>query len=445
MDKLWTDVLAEVEVEVSKPIFHTFFKGTRLASLTEGVATIAAPTFMISEYIEKRYYSLLKKALDKKTGQNVSLVFVAQAKEGREHTQKKDSLGPLFTRPVAKTTRPARIRPDYTFETFAVSESNQLAYTAANTIAASLGAKYNPLYLFGTVGVGKTHLMHAVANTVVDENPDAKVIYLTTEEFTNEVVEAIRDKNTFQVRKKFRHVDLLLLDDVQFLSGKERVQEELFHTFNTLIDRGSQVIFSSDRPPSEIKKIEARLASRFEGGLTIDIQSPDFELRTAILLIKSAKYSLDLTVDMAKIIAERVVDSRALEGFLLKLSSTSLAKNQPIDISLIETILGKPKEKSSIIHPDTIIDTVCAFYNVRATQVRGAKRDALLVRPRHMCMYLLKKETRLTLVEIGNLLGGRDHTTIMHGVDKMRELLLTTPRVSEEIVFIKRKLREQEE
>ena len=439
MDELWKSVLAELEIEVPSHHFKTFFKGTKLIEMVDSTAKISAPSSMSKDYIEKRYRDIIKTILDKKTNTNNLLNFSVQTPF---IVPKKDS-GPLFAKDVfsahTSRVRPSRIRADYTFDTLAVSESNQLAYTASITIAKDPGTKYNPLFLYGTVGVGKTHLMHAVANKVFDERESYNVLYMTTEEFTNEVVEAIMQKTTTQIRKKFRNVDLLLLDDIQFLSGKEKVQEELFHTFNTLIDRGSQIIFSSDRPPHEIKKIEARLASRFEGGLTVDIQEPDFELRTAILLIKARKYSLDLDVEMAKLISERITDSRALEGFLLKLSSVTL-DGQTLTEQLVNKQLGKQKDETVILHPDTIIATVCSYYKIKQTQLKGVKRDAQFVRPRHVCMYLLKEDARLSLVEIGNLLGGRDHTTVMHGVDKMRLTVENDLRVKEDIMMIKQQI-----
>lgn len=438
MEELWKSVLAEIELEVSKPTFHTFFKGTQMISFENSIVTISSSTRIMSDYIEQRYYALIKRVLDKKTEKNVSLVFISHGK--RKLISEKNP-GPLFSQEANQRKRPSRIRQDYTFDTLAVSESNQLAYTAALTVSGNPGGKYNPLFLYGTVGVGKTHLMHSVANKIFDEEANIRVLYLTTEEFTNEVVEAIRDKTTASLRRKFRNVDLLLLDDIQFLSGKERVQEELFHTFNTLIDRGSQVIFSSDRPPHEIKKIEARLASRFEGGLTIDIQPPDFELRTAILLIKSRKYNMGLSLEHAKLIAQRITDARALEGFLLKLSSiVTYTKQSSITEETIAKLLGKPKEEIKVLHPDSIINAICEYYNIKTTQLKGSKRDSLLVKPRHICMYILKEEAGLTLVEIGNLLGGRDHTTVMHGVEKVRDLILHSDRTREELTLLKDKI-----
>lgn len=436
MENTWNQVLAEIEVEVSQPRFIAFFKSTQLISIEDSIATIASPNIMTADLLEKNYYALIKNILDKKTGMNVSLTFTIKRPD-----PKVSESGPLFidrVTPSMSKSRPARIREDYTFDTLAVSDSNQLAYTASYAVATDPGGKYNPLYLYGSVGVGKTHLMHAIANTVFEKNPDASIIYLTTEEFTNELVEALQTKSPAKLRKRFRNVNLLLLDDVQFLSGKEKIQEELFHTFNTLIDNNGQVIFSSDRPPHEIKKIESRLASRFESGLTIDIQSPDVELRTAILLIKSKKHNLPLTPELASRAAERIIEPRALEGFLLKLTTImDLGGKSEITQDLIDKALGNSREERPTIHPDDIVRVVCEFYNIKSTQLKGTKRDAFLVKARQICMYILKEDLGLTFVEIGNLLGGRDHTTIMHGVEKIETLKKSSP-FAEDLTNIKR-------
>ena len=380
--------------------------------------------------------------MDKKTGGNLSIVFSAETKKT---PSKKQSVGPLFAQEIAPfpaKTKPLRVRKEYTFATFAVSDSNQLAYTAATTVADHPGRKYNPLFIYGSVGVGKTHLMHAIANKVLDGKESLGVLCLTTEEFTNEVVEAIRDKNTTQLRKKFRNIDLLLLDDIQFLGGKERVQEELFHTFNTLVDKEKQVVFSSDRPPSEIKKIEARLASRFEGGLTVDIEPPDFELRCAILLIKSEKYHIGLDTDDAKLIAEKVKDPRSLEGFLLKLATQTPQNGSISKTDMILQILREQKKEEGVIRPDHVVSIICSFYNIKPTQLKGIRRDAFLVLPRQVCMYVLREEVGLTNMEIGNILGGRDHTTVMHGVDKIKNMISSSSKVKQEVFFVTNKIKE---
>lgn len=439
MNDLWKQILAELQIEVSQPRFAAFFKSTQLISFENGVATIGTLNAMTADLLEKNYYALIKNVLEKKTGEKISLLFTIR----KPIPEKIKDEGPLFSeRPVAATKgRPLRIKADYTFDTLAVSDSNQLAYTASYAVAMEPGGKYNPLFLYGSVGVGKTHLMHAIANAVFDNNSDATIVYLSTEEFTNELVEAIQTKSTPKLRKKFRNINILLLDDIQFLSGKEKVQEELFHTFNTLVDNKSQVIFASDRPPSDIKKIDARLASRLESGLTIDIESPDLELRTAILLIKSQKHGLELSPELAQRAAAKITEPRALEGFLLKLNTIlTMSGLKEITPAIIDKGLGNIKEARPTIHPDDVIRVVCDYYEIKPTQLKGARRDASLVRARHLCMYLLKEDLKTTLVDIGNLLGGRDHTTIMHGVRKIRALKENDPLIKEALANIKEQL-----
>ena len=439
MNDLWNQILAELQIEISQPRFIAFFKSTQLVSFENSVATIGTPNPMTADLLEKNYYALIKRVFDKKTGESVSLIFTVKKIQQEEIAD----TGPLFTeRPSsALKNRPLRIREDYTFDTLAVSDSNQLAYTASYAVATEPGGKYNPLFLYGSVGVGKTHLMHSIANMVFDNNNDATIVYLTTEEFTNEMVEAIQTKSMAKLRKKFRKIDLLLLDDIQFLSGKEKIQEELFHTFNTLVDNKSQVIFSSDRPPSEIKRIEARLASRFESGLTIDIEPPDPELRSAILLIKSKKHGLPLSPELARRAAEKITEPRALEGFLLKLNTLmTMSNSTEITEALVDKSLGSTREARPSIHPDDVIRVVSDYFNIKPTQLKGVRREASLVRARHICMYILKEQLRSTLVDIGNLLGGRDHTTIMHGVTKVRALIESNPLMQQELSQINARL-----
>lgn len=259
---------------------------------------------------------------------------------------------PLFQEVQKKDIMPqklARVNPDYTFKTMAVSSTNQLAYVSATTVASKIGRSYNPLFIYGPVGVGKTHLMQAIANDVYRKNPNLKIIYITSEEFTNEVVEAIRGNDTARMKKRFRNVNLLIIDDVQFFAGKEKVQEELFHTFNALVDKGAQMVLSSDRHPSEIKKLEKRLSSRFSGGLAVDISPPDFELRTAILLIKAKKYGIDLPIDIAKKIAEKAQDARELEGLLLRVITEAKAKKNEITSQLVDMALNSHGELDLIV------------------------------------------------------------------------------------------------
>ncbi|MEK7604995.1 MAG: chromosomal replication initiator protein DnaA [Patescibacteria group bacterium] len=451
---LWDEVLTEIKKKVSTANFLTLFRHTALISLEDNIATIAAPSTMICDMLQKRFGAEIKSLLDQKSHLDNDILFITKTVIRPETEKGKES--PLFAQTISedKGEQPAspkaqplavghlpRVRSEYTFATFAVSGSNQLAFTAASTVAKHLGNYYNPLFIYGPVGVGKTHLMHAIANSVYQQAPDKKIIYITSEEFTNEVVEAIRTNSTAQMKRRFRSAILLLIDDIQFIEGKEKVQEELFHTFNILIDNHAQICLSSDRPPHEIKKLEKRLSSRFAGGLTVDIESPDIELKTAILRMKAEKFGYTLPLDIATLLAEKVQDTRSLEGLLLRVITQATTSGSEISLELTHKALGMMKEeRTSTIHADDIIKNVCEFYAVKPTQLRGPKRDASLVKARQIVMYLLKTELGMTFMEIGNLLGGRDHTTIMHGVDKIEGLVENKARISDDIMGITKTL-----
>lgn len=451
---LWNNILLQIEKEVSRANFLTIFKQTSLDSLADGIATISAPSPMIIDMLQKRFKEIIKKHLDQQTGTDVDLFFTIKANGISLHEALENT--PLFTQgadlSVSTKSSPQptqtltighlpRVRADFTFQSFAVSGSNQLAFVSSQTVASNPGTSYNPFFIYGPVGVGKTHLMNAIANQVYQKEPDKKIIYITSEEFTNEVVEAIKNNETSKMKKRFRSAKLLLIDDIQFIEGKERVQEELFHTFNILIDQGSQIVLSSDRPPEEIKKLEKRLSSRFAGGLSVDIEPPDFELKTAILLIKAKKFGFDLPIEVAKLLADQAADARTLEGILLRVITLATTQNLLIDEQLAKKALRKKDdEKSGHLHAEDVIKAVCDFYKVKPTQLRGPKRDASLVRARQITMYLLKNKLGITLVEIGNLLGGRDHTTVMHGVEKIEILVDNKAVVNEDITGITRLL-----
>lgn len=433
-NKLWKTILDEIEIQISKANFLTLFKKTHLLSLENDVATIAAPSTMIIDLLQKRFYDVIKKTLDKNIKKNTKIIFVPKVNVDKNNYNSSPLFKEIGERPTIGHL--PKIRKDYTFQTFAVSGSNQLAYVSAQAVAKKIGRTYNPLFIYGPVGVGKTHLMQAIANHVYKESPGKKISYLTSEDFTNDVVEAIRTNDTARMKRKFRNLDVLIIDDIQFIAGKERVQEELFHTFNTLVDKGAQIILSSDRPPAEIKKIEKRLSSRFAGGLTVDIESPDFELRTAILLIKSKKYNFDLPIDVAKKIAQNVTDTRSLEGNLLRIITELETNTDSIEI-ITNRIVQNEANQAPIFHPDDLIKNLCIFYKIKPTQIKSSKRDASLVRARQVAMFLLRNELGLSFVEIGNLLGGRDHTTIMHGVDKI-QLMIDKNILNDDIEKIKK-------
>ncbi len=441
---LWNKVLEDIKPKISKGNFATLLNPTELLSLEGSVATIAAPSPIIINMLQQRFIGDIKDALSKNTKKkSLSLIFVPQT---TKKSQKKmlEHGSPLFTESADQITTNLpfaghlpRVRADYTFGNFAVSGSNQLAFVSSTTVAKDLGKSYNPLFIYGPVGVGKTHLMHAIANEAYIKKPNLKIIYITSEEFTNEVVEAIRHNDTAKMKRRFRSAQLLLIDDIQFIEGKEKVQEELFHTFNILIDSGSQIVLSSDRPPREIKKLEKRLSSRFAGGLAVDVEIPDFELKTAIALIKGKKFGYEIPIDVAKLLADNALDTRSLEGLLLRVITQATTTNKEIDLDLAQsTFKVMSGERSTHVHPDDVINFVCEYYRIKTTQLKGPKRDAALVKARHVTMYILKNDLKLTLKDIGGLLGGRDHTTIMHGVEKIEKSVENKDSVMGDIMGI---------
>lgn len=445
-ERLWKQCLAEIELVVSRSVFHTQFKASHLVSLENGVATIGLPNAAIRNLVESRYCGLVKSILDRHTRQNTSPVFVVAPL--RERMTEKEA-GPLFTQQPAITlqdvARKLHIRPDATFENFAVSTTNQLAFAAATAVAKNPGGAYNPLFLYGGVGVGKTHLMHAVANAILAKKPTVRLVYCMGEEFTNEIVEAIQTKTSIQFRKKYRTAELFLVDDVQFIAGKQSTQEEFFHTFNALHREGVQIILTSDRSPSEIAKLEDRLRSRFEGGLTVDIAPPDFELRVAIVNIKSRALRVAMPAEAAQLVAANLTDARAIEGFLAKLTAPGVG---PATVETVTRLLGsrvvvgngEAAVRARRVHPSEVLEAVATHYNIRPAALKGPKRDRPVARPRQVVMYLCKTELGLTLEEVGGLLGGRDHTTVMHGVETITRELLVNSRLREAVEEIKQAL-----
>lgn len=445
--RLWKSVLAEIELSVSKATYQTHFANSLLLSTDGDIVSVGFPSPIMRTLAETRYYSLIKSILDNKTGRNTSLVFSVLPKK------ETSSLGPLFSQTAmsetpnaASVARKYHISPDLTFDNFAVSTSNQLAYAAATAVAKSPSTAYNPLFLYGGVGVGKTHLMHAIANSMLKKG-NLRVVYCMGEEFLNEIIEAIQTKTARQFKHKYRSAQLLIVDDVQFIAGKQTAQEEFFHTFNAVLREGGQILLSSDRPPHEISKLEDRLRSRFEGGLIADISQPDFELRAAIINIKAIMLGLTMPNDCSQLIAANIMDARAIEGFLRRLTTVSASQNTPITPELISGILntkplsaGQANKSTKRVNPQEVLDAVAAYYEIKTTQMKGPKRDRPIARPRQVFMYIAKTELGLTYNDIGGLLGGRDHTTIMHGVETITKDLSTNEHLRNAMVGIKQKL-----
>lgn len=338
----------------------------------------------------------------------------------------------------------AGLRPDYTFTTFAVSTTNEMAHAAATAVSKNPGLAYNPLFLYGGVGVGKTHLMQAIGNNILHQNDQLSILYCTGEEFTNEIVSAIQTKKALHFKAKYRAADVLLIDDVQFIAGKNAVQEEFFHTFNAVIKRHGQIVLTSDRPPHEIHLLEDRLRSRFEAGLMIDIQEPSFELRTAILLIKSQAHNLVLPMSLAQQIATHVSSARKIEGIVKSLRSEVELKGRELNQELIDDILkqDKAQTKSSKLRvkPDQVIKTVANHYHIKQIVLKGRKRQKNIVKARHVAMFILKTDLDLPYVEIGRWFSNRDHTSVMHAVSKITDQLPADQPLEQEVSAIRTSL-----
>lgn len=323
----------------------------------------------------------------------------------------------------------------YSFDNFAVSGSNQVAYAAAIAVSESPSRAYNPLFLYGGVGVGKTHLAQSVARRIMEGDREKKVFFLAGEQFLNELIDSIREKSQGKFRRKYRGLDILIVDDIQFIAGKNTAQEEFFHTFNAVVSAGGQIILTSDRPPHEIKNLEDRLRSRFSGGLIVDVQPADFELRTAILLIKAREKSIEIDMDVARIIAEQVEDSRALEGTLLSLYAQTIGRGEKIDLDTVERFFHAKTVREPVrrLNPNDVIKAVCTYYNVKPSHLKSSHRSDMIALPRQIAMYILRNELFLKHQEIAELLKRKDHTTIMHGVDKINRMVVRDPTFKEEV------------
>ncbi len=483
--KIWDQTCAQLQIQLSPALYNMWIVSNPLTALeykedSSCLATITSPTAFHATHLKKNLHLQIKQCLDKTTGRNCEINYiVGEVSFTPVSTKKHSSYG--FTT-VAKTISPdfkesnkqniktnsfntpqsprvedlfsqhslisasqdrtdalirsVGLRKDYTFETFAVSTTNEMAHAAATAVSNKPGMTYNPLFLYGGVGVGKTHLMHAIGSNILRNDPNKKIIYCTGEEFTNEIVYHIQKKNTSQFKSKYRNVDVLLIDDVQFIAGKNAVQEEFFHTFNALTKKGKQIVLTSDKAPHEMIMMEERIRSRFEAGLMIDIQIPSFELRTAILLIKSKAIGISIPIDIAKTIASKVESARKIEGIIISIRSEVELKGKTIDENLVNSLLNNEVvRKKAVINvtPSEIIKTVANHYRLKQTALKGKRRVKALVNARHIAMYLLKIELNLSFAEIGRWFSGRDHTSVLHAVRKIEKELKINDLVKRDV------------
>ena len=451
-DKVWKDILEILKISVSDAAFKTYISHTHLIDIKEigdrVIAQIGCESIFIKQQVEERYFGLLQDTLSKQLEKSADVTFVV--KQSTSHfLQPSETVSPLFDEPKINTEeineaiKKAHLRLPFTFDKFAVSGSNQMAHAAAQAVAENPGTSYNPLFIWGGVGVGKTHLMHAVGHSMISKKTNTKILACTAEDFTNDIVDGIRNKSTAEVRKKYRKLDALFIDDIQFIAGKDTAQEEFFHTFNAVMSAGGQVILTADKPPMEIFKLEDRLKTRFQAGLIVDVSSPDFELRSAIVQIKSEERGIVLSNETVSMIAGNIDSARGIQGFLVKLFTEVNFNKKEVSEELIQSLLGKKDEASEIkikTNPDDLINKIAKYYSLGKRQLLGESRKRPIVRPRQILMYLLKIQIGLPYQEVGRLVGGRDHTTVMHAVDKIQELLSTSVETREDIRGIKNSL-----
>ena len=446
----WDEILLNIKEEhdITDVSYKTWLLPLKPYSVDKDILTILVPDDLFLNYVKKKYEFLLKFTIEEVTGFQCEIRFILKDSV-REETTEKKLINNNATAVSQLAIQNANLNPRYTFDTFVVGKNNNLAHAASLAVAESPGEIYNPLFIYGGVGLGKTHLMHSVAHFVLKNNPNAKILYVTSEKFTNELIDAIRNKNnvsTTEFREKYRNNDVLLIDDIQFIIGKESTQEEFFHTFNALYEAKKQIIISSDRPPREIETLEDRLRSRFEWGLTVDIQPPDYETRMAILRKKEELEGYNIDNEVIKYIASNVKSNiRELEGALTKIVALSKLNNREINIELAEEALKDLISPNAAreITPQLIINVVSEHFGINSLDIIGQKRSKELVFPRQIVMYLCGEMTTESLQNIGKALGGRDHTTIIHGTKKIATEIKNDKNLKNTIDILKKKINPQ--
>lgn len=422
--ELWQQILSIIQTKLSKPSYDTWFKATKATKLTDRTIVISAPTTFAVEWLESRYTKLVGSTVYELLGKQVDVKFVIEEDKTAEPDPQ------VFTPPPVTQEEAVShmLNPKYTFDTFVIGPGNRFAHAASLAVAEAPAKAYNPLFLYGGVGLGKTHLMHAIGHYILEHNPSSKVVYLSSEKFTNEFINSIRDNRGENFRNKYRNVDILLIDDIQFLAGKESTQEEFFHTFNALHEERKQIIISSDRPPKEIPTLEERLRSRFEWGLITDIQPPDLETRIAILRKKAKAENLDIPNEAMMYIANQIdTNIRELEGALIRVVAYSSLTNQDVTTHLAAEALKDiiPSSRPKIITIQDIQQKVGEYYNLKLEDFKARKRTKAVAFPRQIAMYLSRELTDYSLPKIGEAFGGRDHTTVIHAHEKISQLIKT--------------------
>lgn len=440
---LWNRALDQIEKKLSKPSFETWLKSTKAHALQGDTLIITAPNDFARDWLESRYSNLIAETLYDLTGEELDVKFIIPPNQAEEEFDIQAPKKKVNKDDGAEFPQ-SMLNSKYTFDTFVIGSGNRFAHAASLAVAEAPAKAYNPLFIYGGVGLGKTHLMHAIGHYVLDHNPAAKVVYLSSEKFTNEFINSIRDNKAVEFRNKYRNVDVLLIDDIQFLAGKEQTQEEFFHTFNTLHEESKQIVISSDRPPKEIPTLEDRLRSRFEWGLITDITPPDLETRIAILRKKAKADGLVIPNEVMLYIANQIDSNiRELEGALIRVVAYSSLINKDINADLAAEALKDiiPSSKPRVITIQDIQQIVGQEFNIKLDDFKAKKRTKSVAFPRQIAMYLSRELTDFSLPKIGEEFGGRDHTTVIHAHEKISKLVQTDTDLQKQIKEISESLK----
>jgi chromosomal replication initiator protein len=452
---VWQAVLGEIELSVSRGNFVTWFKNTQLLEYTRESAMIGVPNIFIKQQLERRYQDLLKETLGKNGVEPKTIDFkIYSSPSTRNRRRNNDSIvmnADLEIPSPAKTVVQKQsgvshkyrlgLNDKYTFDSFIVGGANDLAYAACQAVAQTPGKKYNPLFVYGGVGIGKTHLIQAVGNEILKNNPSAHIVYISTEQFVQEFLDAIRFKKNTDFAGYYRSADVLIVDDIQFIAGKEKTQEEFFHTFNALHQANKQIIISSDKPPQDIPTLEERLKSRFAWGMAVDMQTPDFETRSAIVQAKAEQQNLHLKPDVVEYLANHVQSNiRELEGALNQLLAFCEMRGLDPDIKIAEVVLGGMQSRPKHITPKQIVAKVADYYSLSIEDIMSPKRDKEIVVPRQIAMHIMRSELHLSFPKIARECGRKDHTTAIHSVEKIEKEVAVNPLLRQQVADIKEQL-----
>jgi len=442
-EQAWQSVLAQLQMEMPRASFDTWVRDTRPLAYDNGMITVGVRNAYARDWLESRLAPTVSKLLIETLNSNVAVEFVVlQANEPAASTDPEPDPASIEITPPAPKPRHVTLNPRYTFDTFVVGSGNRLAHAACQAVAEKPARAYNPLFLYGGVGLGKTHLLHAIGNAC--HASGLNILYVSSEEFTNDMINAIRTHTTQAFREKYRSADVLLVDDIQFIAGKESTQEEFFHTFNTLHGQDKQIIVSSDRPPKSLVTLEERLRSRFEWGLTADIQAPDFETRLAILRSKAERTGRQISDEILESVAKRVQSNiRELEGALNRIIAFADLSGSLLTPDIVEVALSDLVPSRGDIEPSYVVDLVARKFGLTAEKLLGRDRTKEVAFPRQIAMYLLREEAKISFPQIGEVLGGRDHSTVMSAYDKIKEQLHSDRRLEQDIVSLKQQLYDQ--